>query len=293
MKTVREGVCKIVHYPLSLAASMNNYEIVTKAMPYLADHRVNPCEIQNVPRTAGSAEDQTSTSPAALSEIKPEDLTELISRERLKKTLLDSRGCFSDPFRPRSSVKGQDHKFSITCETDASKDVIKTKNRPDIYYGVHQTRFGRCLIGVTEKGICHLSFGLDEDVAPCLSVLKRRWKNADIRQDQKKVDSDLAYKIFGSGVRSSISLHLKGTAFQLRVWQALMKIPSGLLVTYSDLADYTGHPQAVRAVSNAVASNPVAFLIPCHRVIRKNGDFHNYRWGRERKAAMIIAERYG
>ncbi len=266
---------------------MNSYEIITRAMPYLADQHVNSRRIKDVTGKTRA--------PAALSDIEAEDLIKLISRESLKKTLLDSRGCFSDPFIPRSSVKGQDHKFSLTCECepDASKDIRKTKKRPDIYYGVHPTRFGKCLIGVTEKGICHLSFYMDEDITPCLNALKSRWRSADIRQDNNKISSGLVDKIFGSSVRPSISLHLKGTAFQLRAWQALMRIPSGSLVTYSDLADYIGRPKAVRAVSNAVASNPVSFLIPCHRVIRKNGEFHNYRWGRERKVAMIIAERYG
>lgn len=273
---------------------MDIYEVVKKAVPYLINHRINPCKTNNVSCKTGSDKDQPSELSSVLPEITPESVIKLISREKLQKILSDSRKCFNDSFKSRSPISERDYEFDLIYESNVSKDFREPENGPDIYYGIHPTRFGKCLIGITQNGICHLSFALGEDVTSCLNTLKSRWKGAAIRQDQTKVTSELINKIFGSSDKSPrINLYLRGTVFQLQVWNALMMIPRGSLVTYSDLADYIKRPKAIRAVSNAVASNPISFLIPCHRVIRKNGDFHNYRWGMERKIAMIIVERYG
>ena len=119
--------------------------------------------------------------------------------------------------------------------------------------------------------------------------MRNRWKNATIRENKKKT-AEIVDRIFKKKKDKPIQLFLKGTNFQIKVWEALMMIPEGKLVTYSGLANYINHPSAVRAVSNAVADNPISFLIPCHRVIKKSGVFHNYRWGKERKIAMILNE---
>ncbi len=267
---------------------MDNYEAVRKAIPYLISNRINPCKVSSAACRTGTDKDHPDELSSVLPDIDPESIIKLVSRERLQKTLLDSRRCFHEPFKSGSPGRERDYELNLVCEPSGSK------NGPDVYYGVHPTRFGKCLIGITEKGICHLSFASGEDVTSGLDDLKSRWKNSPVRQDQTKVTSEPVNRIFESSDKSPrIDLHLKGTVFQLKVWNALMMIPRGSLVTYSDLADHIKRPKAVRAVANAVAGNPISFLIPCHRVIRKNGEFHNYRWGRERKLAMIIVERYG
>ena len=156
----------------------------------------------------------------------------------------------------------------------------------DIAYGFHPTPFGECLIATTSKGICHLSFTNDHTNA--LLELEERWKNASLFPQQEQT-LPLVQQIFSSqwNPKQPLSVHLKGTNFQLKVWQALLELPSGSLTHYQGLATHIDAPSASRAVGTAIGKNAIAYLIPCHRVIQKNGSFGNYRWLPERKAAMI------
>ena len=128
------------------------------------------------------------------------------------------------------------------------------------------------------------------DIDAAVADLKNQWKNAQIILDQKATRHYID-KIFGDrSQRSRPSLYVKGTNFQIKVWEALLKIPQGAVVSYEDIAASIGKPKAVRAVANAVAHNPVAFLIPCHRVIRKTGALGGYHWGSEKKIAILLWE---
>jgi AraC family transcriptional regulator of adaptative response/methylated-DNA-[protein]-cysteine methyltransferase len=123
-----------------------------------------------------------------------------------------------------------------------------------------------------------------------VSDLKKQWKNAEVLEDAS-VAGPYADTIFGATAsNTTLPLYLKGTNFQIKVWQALLKIPAGTIVSYEDIARQIDMPKAVRAVANAVAHNPIAFLIPCHRVIRKTGAVGGYRWGSARKKAMLAWE---
>lgn len=159
-----------------------------------------------------------------------------------------------------------------------------------IRYGFHGTPFGECLIAVTEKGISNLEFVSGMDRARVVCGLKKKWREARIIEDGSAT-RPYADMIFGNTNRGAlITLHLKGTSFQLKVWQALLKIAPGKVASYEEIACRISNPAAVRAVANAVAQNPVAFLVPCHRVIRKSGAIGGYRWGTARKKAMLAWE---
>lgn len=155
-----------------------------------------------------------------------------------------------------------------------------------INYSFSESPFGNIIIASTEEGICYVAFYEHEAVA--LSALQVNFPNAAYTQ---LIDSvhQTALKIFTQEepLSDQINLHVKATAFQLLVWQELLKIPFGQLTTYGQLAKNIHNPNATRAVGTAIGSNPVAFLIPCHRVIQASGKFGNYMWGSERKNAMI------
>lgn len=157
-----------------------------------------------------------------------------------------------------------------------------------IVYGVHQTPFGECLLAVTERGVCALEFVPPGGRRAAASRLEANWKTADVRRDTARtgpvIDQILAAL---GGQPSEFRLLLKGTNFQIKVWQALLRIPPGSLACYEDVASAVCEPAASRAVGCAVAANPVALLIPCHRVIRKVGVVGGYRWGTARKQAII------
>lgn len=157
-----------------------------------------------------------------------------------------------------------------------------------LIYGIHGTPFGKCLIGICEEAICHMSF-FRTDTETHLEEFRKVWQNPKNRRDDKKMAEVLRNLLFSPGRRPPAIL-LLGTRFQLKVWEKLMEVREGETLSYSELAESAGVPTAVRAVSNAVAGNPVAYLVPCHRIIGKAGDLHGYRWGLEVKRAILEYE---
>jgi len=146
-----------------------------------------------------------------------------------------------------------------------------------IEYEFFDSRFGQCLIARSSKGICHLEF-FDHNPAEVLRRLERDHPDDRLRKSFGTL-TDLAESIFDMEKDDRPVLHLQGTEFQIAVWQALLEIPAGSTVSYQQIAERIDRPRAIRAVANAVASNHLAYLIPCHRVIRSNGELGGYRWG--------------
>ena len=157
-----------------------------------------------------------------------------------------------------------------------------------LIYGIHGTPFGKCLIGICEEGICHMSF-FRTDPETHLEEFRKVWQNPKNLRDDEKTAEVLRNLLF-SPERRPPAILLLGTRFQLKVWEKLMEVREGETLSYSELAESAGVPTAVRAVSNAVAGNPVAYLVPCHRVIGKAGDLHGYRWGLDVKRAILEYE---
>ena len=155
-----------------------------------------------------------------------------------------------------------------------------------IHYSFARTPFGKILVAATTKGICHMAFFTNEDTA--LAELKQELPKAHYhsRLDEIQQNALLIFN-FEKHALPPIKLHLKGTDFQLKVWASLLNIPLGELASYGALATHIGQPKASRAVGSAIALNPIAYLIPCHRVIQASGVLGNYRWDASRKAAMI------
>ncbi len=182
------------------------------------------------------------------------------------------------------------HDLFVNMEAMTPGELRTQGEALTIRYGLHPSPFGECFIAVTDKGISSLEFVGSSDIDAAVTDLKKQWKNAQIIQDQKAT-RDYIDKIFGSrSQRSRLSLYVKGTNFQIKVWEALLKVPQGAVVSYEALAASIGRPKAVRAVANAVGRNPIAFLIPCHRVIRKTGSIGGYRWGIGKKIAILLWE---
>lgn len=186
------------------------------------------------------------------------------------------------------------HDLFVTYESVTPGEIKKRGQGINICYGVHSSRFGYCFIAVTERGLCKLGFfDSSEEKEQLVSELYTDWENATIEEDSTETQS-VFNRVFSSeaGADSSIKLLLKGSPFRVQVWEALLNIPTGNLVSYQQVADSIGKPSASRAVASAIAANNIGFLIPCHRVIRSTGVLSNYRWSRERKAAMIVYEQH-
>lgn len=165
-----------------------------------------------------------------------------------------------------------------------------------IEYGVHETPFGKAFVAITPRGICRLAFidAGSTGVGENLSCLRRQWPAATLQAHKRRTSATIE-AVFGAATQRDrpLSLWVSGTNFQINVWRALLQIPPAKVVSYAKLAAAVGRPRSARAVGAAVAANPVAFLIPCHRVIRQNGELGGYHWGAIRKHAIHAWESAG
>lgn len=203
---------------------------------------------------------------------------QLISNEQ--STLLDTA------YATGLSGTGRLHDLFVSIEGMTPGEFKNGGEQLNINCSFANSPFGKLIVASTTKGICHLFFEENEEQA--LSDLKSRFPNAVYRQVMDRLQQD-ALLIFQKDWRqlNQIKLHLSGTSFQLKVWESLLTIPEGGLTTYGNLAGKINKPKAFRAVGSAIGSNPVAFLIPCHRVIQSSGRLGGYRWGTTRKSVLI------
>ncbi|MBU0755366.1 MAG: methylated-DNA--[protein]-cysteine S-methyltransferase [Planctomycetes bacterium] len=228
--------------------------------------------------------------------ISPKRFLQFLTAEYARELLAESRSVLDTAYDAGLSGPGRLHDLTVNIHAATPGEIGCQGRGLLIRYGVHPSPFGSCFLAETDRGVCWLSFlesGITEiGSSKAFADLQNRWKHADLYHDQKATAS-LADRIFSLSEDSrkpALSLHLKGTNFQIRVWEALLRIPAGALLTYQDIAGLAGHPGATRAVGTAVGQNPISFLIPCHRVIRKTGAFGRYRWGAAKKKAIIAWE---
>jgi len=204
-------------------------------------------------------------------------------------TLLPRRTVLDTAYEVGLSGTARLHDLMVNVHA-ATPGEIRTGGRGvTIDWGVHESAFGDCLIASTSRGICALAFIMPRSQEDALDELRRRWPNASLRHEPDRTAA-LAANVFGNGTQD-IDLHVRGTNFQIRVWEALLRLGPGQVASYGDIATGIGRPEASRAVGQAVGANPVAYLIPCHRVIRGTGAFGGYHWGEDRKRIMLGWER--
>jgi AraC family transcriptional regulator of adaptative response/methylated-DNA-[protein]-cysteine methyltransferase len=221
--------------------------------------------------------------------VSPKKFLQYISVEHAKAILKQEQATvFDAALETGLSGTGRLHDLFISIEGMTPGEFRHGGADLEINYSFAESPFGNILVASTPKGICYMAF-VDQPVeAPALADLRAHFPNARLRQMTDLIQQNALY-IFTQdwGSLQQIKLHLKGTEFQLKVWETLLKIPMGGLSTYKGIAGQLGNPNASRAVGSAVGGNPVAFIIPCHRVIQSEGSFGQYHWGTTRKTAMI------
>ncbi|MDX1696587.1 MAG: methylated-DNA--[protein]-cysteine S-methyltransferase, partial [Ketobacteraceae bacterium] len=217
--------------------------------------------------------------------VSPKRFLQYLTKEHVKSVL--SRSSVEEAaFATGLSTKSRVYDLMINCEAITPGEYQRQGNALDIRYGFHPTPFGECLIAITTRGICKLAF-VAESRDRVAQEFHNEWALASRRQDQQATAPFIAQIFDLAERRKPLHLLLKGTNFQIKVWEALLQLPMGELTTYGRIASQLENPKGTRAVGTAVGKNPVAFLIPCHRVIRQTGEIHRYRWGADRKQAMI------
>jgi AraC family transcriptional regulator of adaptative response/methylated-DNA-[protein]-cysteine methyltransferase len=219
--------------------------------------------------------------------ISPKRFLQFLTVDFLKEKLLESKNLVDAAESAGLSAQSRVYDLFTTLEAVTPQEYKLKGSGIRIDYGFHYTPFGSCLIGVTERGICWLSFlENDQDQRSALEELKQYWHNSVFHEDSNltKVFID---QIFNQQDKKKLHLFVKGTNFQIKVWEALLRIPEGSVTTYQGVAHSINSPKAMQAVGSAVGSNHIAYLIPCHRVIRKDGILGEYRWHSSRKKGLI------
>jgi AraC family transcriptional regulator of adaptative response/methylated-DNA-[protein]-cysteine methyltransferase len=221
--------------------------------------------------------------------ITPQRFLQVLTIDYAKTLLDDSRNVLAAALE---TGPGRLHDRMINLEAVRLDEYRSDDEGLTITYGLHASPFGHCLIAVTPRGVCRLSFLAKSEQASAVRKLAEKWPDATLRQDRTKTVA-LVKSVFSTrkGTQhSKINLLLRGTHFQLKVWRVLLRIPPGRALSYRDVACAIGRPASARAVGNAVGANPIAYLIPCHRVIRGNGRFGYYSGGPARKKAILARE---
>lgn len=219
--------------------------------------------------------------------VSPKKFLQYISIEYAKQVLKDKQATLFDAaYETGLSGTGRLHDLFVKIEGMTPKDFKNGGENLTIYYSYAKSPFGNVIIASTPKGICYMAFYSNETLA--LAALHQSFPRAFFKQGTNEIQQNALGIFSGDWSKlSRIKLHIKGTDFQLKVWEMLLKIPIGHLSTYGNIAESINNPHAARAVGTAIGSNPVAFLIPCHRVIQASGVLGGYMWGTTRKTAMI------
>lgn len=268
----------------------DDYVLIERAIAYVESNAKRQPELSEIASAVGLSEFHFQRVFTRWAGISPKRFLQFVTKENAKELLSRSENLMDTTFQVGLSSLGRLHDLFVTTEAVTPGQYKSRGSGVTIHYGLHPTPFGECLIGVTERGICHLGFVQDGE-GDAIDNLVSQWKQARMIEDYEAT-APLVEPIFDLSRRSHqpIALHLRGTNFQIKVWEALLRIPAGSVATYGQVAHEIGHPTAMRAVGSAVGHNPIAVLIPCHRVIRKLGEFGNYRYGAARKKALLAHE---
>jgi AraC family transcriptional regulator of adaptative response/methylated-DNA-[protein]-cysteine methyltransferase len=267
--------------------SNTDYLVVERAIRYLGQHARQQPSLEDVAAAIGMSEFHFQRLFSRWAGISPKRFLQFVTKEHAKDLLDRSENLLDTTFQVGLSSLGRLHDLFVNTEAVTPGEYKSRGAGVTIRYGLHPTPFGTCVLGLTERGICHLGFVQTSEGA-AVDELVSMWQQAVMIEDQQAT-APLVEPIFDLHRRVEQPLHIyvRGTNFQIKVWEALLRIPAGNVTTYHELARRIGHPGAARAVGSAVGANPVPVLIPCHRVIRALGVHGEYRYGAARKQALL------
>jgi|KBSSwiStaDraftv2_1062776.scaffolds.fasta_scaffold232826_2 AraC family transcriptional regulator of adaptative response/methylated-DNA-[protein]-cysteine methyltransferase len=276
----------------------DDYLRIEQAILYLENHYKDQPGLEEVAANIGLSEYHFQRVFTRWAGVSPKRFLQFLTKEGAKDLLDQSENLLDTTHQVGLSSLGRLHDLFVTTEAVSPGEYKSRGAGLTIRYGIHPTPFGKCLIATTDRGICHLGFVQTSEAVPWTSEgdaidnLVADWQKAKMVEDYKATAAlvapifDLRFNHRGK----PLNVHLRGTNFQLKVWEALLQVPVGAVTTYESIASRIGSPRAMRAVGTAVGHNPIAVLIPCHRVIRKIGEFGNYRYGAQRKKALLARE---
>jgi AraC family transcriptional regulator of adaptative response/methylated-DNA-[protein]-cysteine methyltransferase len=265
------------------------YAVVARAIDYLRRHALQQPSLAEVAQAVHLSEFHLQRVFAAWAGISPKRFLQYLTKEHARQALQASQDLLSVTVASGLSSAGRLHDLMVSCEAMTPGEIRRGGAGLSLGWGQALTPFGAALVGWTPRGLCYLAF-LEGDAAARQTELQTCWPAAEYRRDDAQAQQWMDRVFTRIPQPGTLHLVLRGTNFQLKVWEALLRVEPARVVSYSQLAQLAGAPKAQRAVGSALAANTIAYLIPCHRVIRETGEVGHYRWGPERKAAMLAWE---
>jgi AraC family transcriptional regulator of adaptative response/methylated-DNA-[protein]-cysteine methyltransferase len=273
--------------PLAIAAA--DYDVVRRAIAFISEHWRDQPETEAIAAAAGVTATELHHLFRRWAGLTPKAFLQAITLDHARRLLRDSASVLDASFEVGLSGPGRLHDLFVTHEAMSPGEWKSGGDGLTISYGFHPSPFGTALVMATERGLAGLAFADAGEEEAALADMRSRWPKASYVDDKART-AVLARRIFDPKLWRAdrpLRVVLIGTDFEVRVWEALLRIPMGRATTYSDIAVKLGATKAARAVGAAVGKNPVSFVVPCHRVLGKSGDITGYHWGLTRKRAML------
>ena len=269
-----------------------DYRRIENALRYIDSHVGEQPTLEVVAEAGGLSPFHFQKLFSRWAGISPKKFLQAVSAERARTVLTESASTLEAAWSTGLSGTGRLHDLIVSVDAVAPGAFGTGGSDLCIYWGIGTSPFGYCFVGLTDRGICRLEFHDKADPDGGVERLRGDWPEASIVRDEAKVETVLERVFDGVAMSGDprLGLLVRGTNFQIQVWRALIAIPEGRLTTYGDIAHAIGRDGANRAVGSAVGKNPISYLIPCHRVIRKIGETGGYRWGQERKRVLLARE---
>jgi len=272
-----------------ISKQTQDYKKVEKAIQFIEDNFKSQPTLDEIAQSVYLSKFHFNRLFKRWAGISPIQFLQFMTLDYTKKKLTESKNILDTSLEAGLSGPSRLHDLFVTFDAMTPGDFKKQGAGLKIVYNFCESPFGECLVANTDRGICHFSFVQKDSGSEALNNLFEEWPGATFIENIKSIDPIINHIFYPDQTREPrpFNLFIKGTNFQINVWKALLSIPKASLASYQDIATYMGRPKAFRAVASAIAVNPVAYLIPCHRVIAKSGKIHQYRWGSSRKKAII------
>ena len=268
----------------------HHYSVIEQALNFIAERHPQQPKLSIIANHCQLSEPHLERIFTDFAGVSPTLFLQQLTRSALKARLLNDQNSLRTSKKVGLLSLNQHSNLNIRLRAISTRQLKSAGAGLQFWFGVHRSLFGRCLIVTATQGIHQLAFiDSDEQLKEVLSHLKTQWPLASIIQDNHATEQ-LTSLLFEHQQEQAVTLWVQGSAFQIKVWEALLTIPAGKVSSYSAVAQWIGQPQAARAVGSAIAKNPVAVLIPCHRVIQQQGTTGAYRWGATRKQVMLSQE---
>ena len=263
-----------------------DYDVVESLIAHIREHQMGQPTLGELSVIAGMSQSHLQRVFQRWSGVSPKRFLQFLTADAARNMLRTDASVLNTAYEVGLSGPGRLHDLMVSVDAMTPGEIKAGGADLTIHYGVHDSPFGQVFIANTQRGICAINF----DPTEGLARLAVDFPHA-MRVEDPSVTEPLARRVFGGmTIDVPLSVLVKGTNFQVKVWEALLRIPEGTTTTYGNIAQAIGRPTAVRAIGSAVGKNPIGYLIPCHRVLRADGGLGGYHWGESRKAAVLTRE---